>query len=381
MDGGDPRQHFIERVRRAALRMPGVDAAIARPADFALDVAHEGGSCTCFLGNLWLETREMPPEASQARIELFLSEMLAWPSEQAPGEEGTANLFVALRAGSTLAGPDPTDPWAGMLVRPVLPMLVEAVARDRGRSLAFLRRSELAALQVDEDAVFAAGGASLAAVAGHGIEPYDPRAASPIWHVHSGDDHEAGRLLVPGWLASFAPQVEGRPIAAIPHRAAIVVAGDARPESVARLARLATREYGASPRPISPALYTSGPGGRPVPWAPASGHLARGEVILGHLRLAADEHSAQGEKLAAALARGADAARAAPFTVMRREGGDPFSLCRWERGTSWLLPRTDVVVLADGDAERWVPWRQVEDRVEVVRGCFPARFRTGEWPE
>src|SRR6185369_15379006 len=94
---------------------------------------------------------------------------------------------------------------------------------------------------------------------------YDDRVDYPLWHVARDDSYESSRLLLPAWLASFAGKVKGKPVAVVPHRSCVVVGGDGDHACLRRLIEFARREYEASPRAISPALYTVDAGGALAP--------------------------------------------------------------------------------------------------------------------
>jgi hypothetical protein len=353
---------------------PGADAG-------SLDVVRRGVTVTCQLANLRLACADDPPERKAERLEVFLEAMTASPGAAAGQDPSPVErLRTVLRCPSLFGAPSGIDERQALLVAPGPPLLIEGVVADRGSSMAWLRRDQLADLGLDEAGAFAAARANLAHIADRGITPYDAYARHPIWQVDSGDGYEASRLLLPGWLAAFADRVEGRPIAAVPHRGALLVSGDGDALAVERLARAARAEYEGSPWPISPALYASNEEGRPVPWLPPDGHPAFRRVRMGHLQLAVDEHATQFEQLPVYLQRARDRAGVAPFEVVGAADGRLASQTRWERGSTWLLPAADLVVLADDGEERTVPWSSVVAGLEREPRYDPPRWRTDAWP-
>src|SRR5262249_19357666 len=142
--------------------------------------------------------------------------------------------------------------------------------------------------------------------------------------------------------ASFRDRVAGRPIAAIPHRDLILIAGDEDPAVVARLAEIAEAEFGAASRAVSPALYVATDDGALVPYA--RDDQQRSAVQRGHLVLAALEYEEQKDRIREAFDRDGVDVFVASYTV--NESDDGFvSWCSWGQDVDSLLPRTDVVVL------------------------------------
>ena len=159
------------------------------------------------------------------------------------------------------------------------------------------RRDMIAKWGVQASDVFAA-----AAENGQGnfvddIEPFDPQAPYPIWHVARDDSYESSRILVPGWLASFADKVNGRPVAIVPHRSLLIVGGDGDERCLRRLIDSAKGEFEASPRRISPALYTVDHDGMVIPLALPVGHPLAADVAVGHVMAAIAEYEVQKAQL------------------------------------------------------------------------------------
>src|SRR5207302_268368 len=137
-----------------------------------------------------------------------------------------------LRGGATFA----STPAADCVGRPFVPFLCEYLALDGDDSMSYVSESELRDWGISRDEAFARARATLASHdALHGVEPYDSDAPYPIWHVAYDDSYQSSRLLIPGWLASFAGRVQGRPIAIVPDRSRVIVTGDESPAAVRRL--------------------------------------------------------------------------------------------------------------------------------------------------
>src|SRR4029077_19422814 len=114
--------------------------------------------------------------------------------------------------------------------RPFAPFLVETVVLDGEHSMQYVTPSQMERWGATIDQLFDAARANGAAAADR-VERYDDGPAI-VWHVASNDDYESSRLLVPGWLASFAGKVDGTPIATIPHRSMLLVAGAGDPRAI-----------------------------------------------------------------------------------------------------------------------------------------------------
>ncbi len=118
---------------------------------------------------------------------------------------------------------------------------------------------------MSEEAVLEAALARFGKVADRSASIYD-QTDGPLFVVSTDDMYESSRLLIPGWLASFRGKVEGAPVAIVPHASLLLVGGSACPTMISRLVAIAAREFDASPRHVSPALYTVDESDRVVPY-------------------------------------------------------------------------------------------------------------------
>jgi hypothetical protein len=207
-----------------------------------------------------------------------------------------------------------------------------------------------------------------------------------LWHVSRDDSYESSRLLLPGWLASFATKVKGRPVAIAPHRSFVLVGGDGDEACLERLIETARREYEASPRNVSPGLYTVDAGGAVVPLVLAGDHRLASQVALGHVLLASTEYQAQQQSL---QQKYGDDLFVASYRGVQLEGGELLSYTTWTEGVASLLPQADQIAFVidpGGAAPRAfrVPWRlaaaRVGDCLVLEPGIDPPRWRTARWP-
>lgn len=379
-----PRELFQAAVEAQLRENPAVES-VTRRDDFGLDVSLVSGGChTVFLENTFRETRELSPDERRERIRRLLSGV----GHQAPEldwEAARPRLVPLVRACTMFLGMQ--DARAKLPVRrPFAPFLIETVALDSDESFQYVPPDSAKTWGVRVDDVFAAARETAAACFGdEDIEPYDAGAEYPLWHVARDDGYETSRLALAGWLASFEGRVAGRPVAIIPHRSMLVVGGDGDERCLRRLIDTAEREYAASPRNISPALYTVDAGANVVPLVLPQDHSLANDVALGHLRLAMAEYEAGKDLLQEELG---GEVFVASFIGVRREDGTVTSYAVWTEDVPSILPRTAEIALVeqlDTDAKNVfrVPWGAVEQLglLEPMPHLDPPRWRAQNWPQ
>ncbi len=374
-----PREVFAAEVQACLETLPQVNSVKARE-DFAFDVTvAEGGVHTVFLENTFVETREMSPEERVGRIARLVSgigleEDLDWESAQ-------ERLVPLLRACTVFAGVVPERDKLP-LHREALPFLIETIAIDSEANFRYVTPGTVEEWDVDADAVFDKARENALGFFGEGdAEIYEKNDDYAIWHVTRDDSYESSRLLVPGWLASFRGKVSGNPVAIVPERAKLFVGGDADVLCLERLLDMAEREYAASRRNISPALYTVNDDDQVIPLALPDGHPLRHPVTLGHVRLALAEYDVQQKMLQEELG---DDVFVATYTAVRTDDGTILTYSTWTDGVPTWLPKTDDIALVGGSQEdptvMRVPWDALAKFVEQVPGVNPPRFKTKDWP-
>ena len=381
----DPREYLLKQVEALLREDPKVEQVERQPDSYGLRITRSGRQGSVFLDNLFADTREMPPEARTQVIQRFLRSLWMDGAEPLTWEEARHRLLPVLRASTFgMAQLSRLEPDRELVGRRTLPFLLELLVVDLPESAMYVQRRHLQEWNVGEEEAFSAAHANLGRL-GDDAELYD-REPGPIWSVDSGDTYETSRLLQPGFLASFASRVEGRPIAILPERSTLLISGDANPATVARLCESGEREYEAASRRLTPALYSVDDAGRVVPYQrPGNDALAQ-RVRLAHARLAMSEYAAQKEALDKVhQAREVDVYVANLGAVARKKDERPITWCVWSRDVKALLPRADVVVMNLGDKDIFmVPWADVErlvpESLTPVPELWPPRHRTGEWP-
>jgi hypothetical protein len=383
-----PQELFAGEMTAAIERLPGIGGITRNAADYSIRVKRVGedGEHTIFLHNAFLETRDMSPEQRAAYLQRFVS-VLGGKVDEPDWAGAQERLVPVLRASSMSVDAIP-DLDKRPLRRPFVPFLIEAAALDFETSFLLVSPAMAATWKVGTDELFAAARENAARCFRDGdVELYDESAPYPLWHVARDDTYQSSRLLLPGWLASFAGRVAGRPVAIVPDRSTLIVGGDGDERCLRRLIETARAEYRSSPRRISLGLYTPAPDGGVVPLTLPPEHALAGPVALGHVALAIHEYGVQQKDL---QARVGDDLYVATCDGIDPKQGLPFSYTTWTEQVSALLPEADYVMIGVGAAGQnltilRVPWNTVQ---ETAPGCLvreagidPPRWRTVRWPD
>ncbi len=382
----DPKALFATEVETFLRSTPSITTVTRVPGDFAFEVVASSGSHRVFLDNVFAETREMSPEQRQEKIAFFFSSVVG-PDQNESWDVAREILVPVLRGATYGIELWVKRPEAAFVRRPFLPYVDLAVAVDRPTSMSFVSRVTVEGWKVEEREVFEAAAARAAVLASASVELYD-ETYGPLWIVTSNDSYESSRLAVPGWLASFRGKVEGNPIAIIPERATLMIAGDARAEMIERLLDKADREFMASNRRLSPALYSVNDEGRVVPCVLPDDHPLAAKVKIAHERLALYEYEQQKKALEELYAATGFDVYLSSYSVFKDTRGEPRSLCFWPKGVRSYLPRTQSVMAGIPGANGAksappfeIPFEAIEGRLTAVPDLHPPRFETtGEFP-
>ncbi|MBL8720047.1 MAG: DUF1444 domain-containing protein [Myxococcales bacterium] len=386
----DPRRHFADHLATLLEDDERVSSVALDPDEFALRVGVVGreGAFMVYLENFFRESREVDPDLRDAHVLERLAALFSADEESVSWEVGAERLLPVIRptgfyVGLSANGQDPA--LAGC---PFLPFVDVYVALDDDQRLSLVRNADLERWGVSLDDALARAMANAERL----FAPPElcDRDVGPLFHVVADDSYESSRLAVPGLLASFTGRVDGRPIAIVPERAQLWIGGDARPEMIERLAGMAEREYEASNRSISPAVYTVADDGTVVPLRLPSGHPCANQVRLGHVKLALREYGEQKDALDARHERENIDLFVASVSGLQRSDGFPLTWAMWGEGIDTLLPVVDVVMLTRGDdapAEDtfFVPFERV---IEILGenfvpapGYHPPRVRLSAFPD
>ncbi len=385
----DPEKQFRELVASLARSMEAFDTIEEREDELALDLSRaddDGPKVIAYLSNLFRETRDLGPAERAARIRFFLEGVAQPEDPDLSREEALSRVFAVVRSPSLFA----SMPAGGAVVaRRPLPCLFECVALDRGRTFSYVTEEQREGWGCSMDELFERARANVEETLEHSIEPWDVAAPYPMWHVSANDAYESSRVLAPSFLRAMKSHVTGSVVCAIPERSTLLVVGDASFDSVIRLAETAEREFMASTRGVSPALYGVGPGGEIVPYVVADDHPLASIVRRGHVLLANAEYAEQKRHLDAAHERDDVDLFVASFIATQRDA-EIRTIATWSEDVDTLLPVTDLVafVKVDDDGEPLdsflVAWEDVEriagGCLEEVPGLWPERRHTKRYP-
>ncbi len=369
----DPQEFFVRELEVRLAAHPGVESVARVPATpMTLQVKTAAGELTMFLGNLFHDTRELEPEAREALIDRHVQSSTQVRPAFETWAEAEPHVVISLR-GPLAGGPGEPE----LAAREVLPCVREHLVLDGEHDIALVSAGQLTKWNVSFEHAAEAGRARLQTEQ-TGDTLYDE--AQRIWTVETDDAYESSRLLVPGFLASFEGRVNGRPIAIAPTRDQVFIAGDADPAVVVRLCELAEREFAASPRRISAALYALDAEGSLCRYRREGEDACAQRVRAAHVRFEGTEYSAQKKVLEAHVEATGEDLFIANFSGIEHQLRGFFSFCAWAPGVLGLLPRTDLVGLGSGEAVFLAPW----DEVMRVAGAklqrephlYPFRWRT-----
>lgn len=357
---------FIERLRSLAPR-----AEVRRTDEtLKLIVGLDGRDSTVFLGNLMHDGRELDPEARQRLTDRFLSSVIDGVAPRDTLEQVRDELAVCLRGamhGTNLV----------LAAREFLPCLREHLVVDGANNIAFVTEDDLARWKLSLDDALEIGRTKLRE-ARTGEELHDE--AQRIWAIETGDDYESSRLLVPGFLASFRERVRGRVIAVAPTRTQLHIAGDEDPAVVLRLCEFAEREFAASPRRLSAAMYSVDEDGRVIRYVRSVQDEAAVRVAEGHVRFEGTEYSRQKHALEEAHQANGTDVFVASFSGLKTKGGQLVSWASVAPGVHAWVPRTDLLAMEHAGTHAFFRFDDVLREVPraLVRHptLFPPRWVT-----
>lgn len=365
------RELFAAEISARVARMPGVKAVTPIAGEFGLEIAFDGLQAQMHLENMFVETRDVSPEDREKRIERQLVG-LARAAAGPPSLEAARGAFIpVLRAAFGIETPS----YAG---RELLPCVNLHLVIDEDGSMRFVTVADLERWNLDFEEAIALGRHNLKQKTRAEARLYDK--ALGIWDVEHEDDFDSSRLLIPGFLEGFTGRVDGRPIAIVPSRDQLFIAGDAKPEAVVRLCEMAEREYAASPRSISSALYVTEPDGTVVPYTRTQADEARAAVSRAHARFVNTEYEQQKAELVAHLEKKQLPIYVTSFLLVE-SASQTFTVAPWSPDVDALLPVADLVGVTEHDGAkpylvRWSDFvRLAGESLKVAPGLFPTRHR------
>jgi hypothetical protein len=206
-----------------------------------------------------------------------------------------------------------------------------------------------------------------------------------VFATATGDNYDASRLLLVDVIRTFP--VRGQPVAMVPNRDTLLIAGQDDVEGLQLLATLAEEAY-QKPRPISGTMVTlvddEWQSWLPDPLSPAYNRLH--EL---HLRSIGGEYTDQKELLEQIhTANGEDVFVSSFSGVQDSKTGQTSSYCVWPRGVPTLLPETEQVFFMGGDPQEpkllasaaWTRVQSVVGHLLQVQDCYPPRYFVTDFP-
>jgi len=368
----DPEQlRFRKGFAREARKVEGLSGA--RELDgFRVELTLPGGGqLTAHLDTVFLEARALPASERDAFVHGWVAAAVAQASRKldtTSWEEVAPLLRPVLREIGFLEGAASTGPDGLPASLEVLPFLHEVVGIDGPGAIAYVSRERVEGWGRPLEAVLARARENALAVAQRDLGAFDPK-YGPAWIVMAEpqDVFAATRLALPGFLASFAGKVEGRPIAIIPERSFLLVGGDAHPEAVLAFATLAREEWQKAPRRVSPAVYRLSDDGEVEP-CPPDGPPERADAVrLGHDLLAASAYGDTKDALQTRLGEGVFVGSAS--LASSKKGSRCFTWTTAPLGVPSYLPLTELVGVAlEGEPSGFIRRERLE---ELVGGAWP----------
>ncbi len=206
-----------------------------------------------------------------------------------------------------------------------------------------------------------------------------------VFATATGDNYDASRLLLTDVIRTFP--VRGQPVAMVPNRDTLLIAGQDDPEGLQLLATLAD-EASQKPRPISGAILTLEDDEWQT-WLPDPASPAYNRLHELQLRSLGGEYTDQKELLEQLHSKRGEGLFVSPFSgVQNSQTGHTASYCCWPRGVPTLLPETEQVFFLTGNPQQpehlasatWEKVQQVVGHLLQVQDCYPPRYLVSDFP-
>jgi uncharacterized protein YtpQ (UPF0354 family) len=207
-----------------------------------------------------------------------------------------------------------------------------------------------------------------------------PESGEGVYLSASGDSYDASRLILVEIVRRF--RVKGDPVAMIPNRDALIVAGSDDEAGLEAMVSMA-REGLTKPRPIS-GIAMRLEGDEWTPWLPRPSHPQFTEFRQMRLQSHGQDYAEQKALLDRLHGRTGEDVFVATYNVMQDKKGRVLNYAVWPEGAVALLPRTDLVVFMRAGHD---PVMADMDRVLAEVGhlmepqeIYPPRYLVREFP-
>jgi uncharacterized protein YtpQ (UPF0354 family) len=209
-----------------------------------------------------------------------------------------------------------------------------------------------------------------------------PEEGEGLYMAVTQDSYDASRLLMVDMIRQL--RVKGDPVAMVPNRDTLLVAGVDDEEALTAMLTLAKQAL-EQPRIITvKALRLDGE--QWVSWLPNEKHPLYPEFRLLYVQSCGQDYHEQKELLDALHEKtGIDVFVASYSAVQDNNTGAVFTYTVWSKDVPTLLPRTDRVAFnEDGKKPVMAPWDRVTATVgelmEPVDDMYPERFEVVDYP-
>jgi hypothetical protein len=380
MDAG--RRRFAEKMM-GELRRRGADPVTLDEEQFRLEV---GGSRFLMLENAYSEWQQAPRLRRGRVLRTYAAVFASGPEEPAASvDEARPNLLVYVREQSwfstlALRYADARDGKGPAFThRPLNDHLALEVVYDHPSSIASLAPETLEEWGMELDEAVSIGRSNLRERTPGTFEEVRPGVFASPWH----DNYDAARLVLTELISRL--DVRGDPVALLPHRDALLVAGSDDADALGHIAATAEPLLDDS-RAITGRAFVWRDGA----WEwfmPPEDHpqhrLFRRLLRLSEAREYDDQRAALDDRHEAS---GTDVFVASLSLIERPDNGEVLSFCSWAQDIPTLLPRADAIAFVrtpSGESVA-VPW---EAAVAVVgdlmapQGLLPERWRVVEFPD
>lgn len=186
-----------------------------------------------------------------------------------------------------------------------------------------------------------------------------------------GDYYDAPRILLPELIAQLP--VKGTPVAMVPNRGCLLVAGDQDMGAIASMIQVATKMLREESRPLGTEFLRLTDGR----WQAAVPPGALG-TSLRNMRVdsRAADYKAQKDAIDQQNAKAQRDIFVASCTLHQKKTGELFTYCVLTKGLGAWLPQVDVVMLLESmdtekDPPKMVPWSEFEREAGHLLEALP----------
>ena len=207
-----------------------------------------------------------------------------------------------------------------------------------------------------------------------------PPSGEGVYLSATRDSYDSARLLLPDIIRQF--RVKGDPIAMIPSRENLIVAGSDDADGLAAMLTMAGESL-KEPHPIS-GIALRLDGDEWTPWLPDVSHPSYKGLRQLQLQTLGQDYATQKDLLEKLSEKNGEDVFVPTFSVIKTPDGRLLSYATWTTTTNTLLPKTDTLVLGRlGGKPRIVEWQEavgvVGDMMEPV-DIYPPRYRVRGFP-